>query len=292
MKKVALVGGSGFLGMALCETLKQHGYEVRVVSRSQRTREGMDWRIYRKGSCASLAAALEGCHAVVNLVGILNAGLLYPEDFYKAHVEFVTRLMDACQLVRVQRLLHVSALNASPDAASRYLSSKGAGEMLVQDRAGMAVTVFRPSVIFGRGDRFFSRFYELVNFAPGVLAIPCPNARLSPVYVMDVSRFMVNCLENDECVGASYELCGPKVYTLREIFEYLVELSERRLVLFDMPDALSRSLAHIVGFLPGRLFTIDNYRSLQLDGVCTASTAAAKCLVAVEDIVPGYLGRR
>ncbi len=291
MKKVALVGGSGFLGKALCETLGKHGYEARVVSRYRRAREGVGWRVYRKGSGISLAAALEGCHAVVNLVGILNARLFHPDDFHKLHTEFVTGLLDACRRAHVHRLLHVSSLNANPEAPSNYLCSKGAGEMVAQDCPDMAVTIFRPSVVFGRGDRFFSRFYALVNLAPGFLPIPCPNARLSPVYVMDVSRFMVNCLENDECIGASYELCGPSIYTLRDIFAYLVELSGRRLALFDMPDALTRFQARIVGLLPARPFTIDNYHSLQVDSVCTAA-AAVKCATAVEDIVPYYLRGR
>ena len=130
----------------------------------------------------------------------------------------------------------------------------------------LKVTSFRPSVIFGPGDSFLNRFAGLLRLTPGVFPLACPRARFQPVYVEDVVRAFVESLGNHKTFGQRYDLCGPKVYTLREIVEYVARLIGRRVRILGLNDRLSR-LRAAMEFAPGAV-SLDNYHSLQVDSVC------------------------
>jgi NADH dehydrogenase len=204
---------------------------------------------------------------VINLVGILNEG--GGESFRRAHYELPLSVLAACQAAGVGRLLHMSALNADAKrGTSEYLKTKGAAEDYLHANAGaVAVTSFRPSVIFGPDDSFFNRFATLLKI-PGPFPLACPKARFAPVYVGDVAEAFARSLDDPATFDQRYDLCGPRVFTLRELVDYTAQAMGARKPIVELNDALSRLQAKVLGLLPGRPFTMDNYRSMQMDSVC------------------------
>jgi uncharacterized protein YbjT (DUF2867 family) len=295
---ILILGGSGFVGGHLAHRLTERGWRVRIpVRRRARARHllvnpGIELIETGRGLAERLPELLGDCDAAVNLVGILNEQR--EGDFQRAHVELAYQFLRACQAMDVPRLLHMSALNANAlEPKSRYLRSKGEAEELMHAEAGTAlrVTSFRPSVIFGPDDSFFNRFAGLLKLAP-VFPLACPGARFAPVYVGDVVEAFVRCLEDDGTAGLRLELCGPRVYTLRELVRYTARQLGLRRIILDLPDFLARLQARVLQFVPGKPFTLDNYWSLQIDSVCQQDGCARLGIEprSVEAVVPGYLG--
>lgn len=302
IRKLGILGGTGFVGGHLVAELTRRRYRTRVLTR--RRERHRDLLVFPTSELVEanvhdpddLATQLEGCDAVVNLVAILNEGEHPGADFRAVHVELPRKLISACHRLGIGRLLHMSALGAREDAPSAYLRSKAQGEALVQAANGeaLAVTTFRPSIIFGPGDHFFNRFATLLRVSPLVFPLACPNARFAPVYVGDVARAFADALESKASFGSSYELCGPRVYTLRELVEYTATVAGLRRWVMGLNDRLSRLQARVLERLPGRPFTVDNYLSLQVDSLCQHDGLAALGIDphGVDAVVPTYIGQR
>jgi len=294
--RICILGGTGFVGRHLVPRLAASGYHCRLPARRpERHRElslvpGIELRRSDIFETGVLERQLEGCTAVVNLVGILNEE--GDRTFQRVHVDLVERILDAAQAVDVTRYLHMSALHAqATQGTSRYLRTKGQGEDLAHARTDMRVTSFRPSVIFGPGDGFFNRFATLLKITPGVFPLACPDARFAPIYVGDVTSAMTKALADPGCVGKGYDLCGPRIYSLEELVEYTAGVIDRKRVVMGLPDFGARLQARIFQLLPGKPFTMDNYLSLRTDSVCKHDGLAALGIEpqAVEALVPGYL---
>ena len=208
--------------------------------------------------------------AVINLVGILHdsdSSQPYGRRFAAAHVELPRKIVAAMQRAGVRRLLHMSALKAASDAPSSYLRSKAAGEALVVGAAGeIDATVFRPSVIFGPEDVFLNTFASLLKAFP-ILPIAGGKTRFQPVYVGDVAEAFIAALSDRTTIGKTYELCGPNVYTLKELVEYTGRLTGHPRPVIDLPGPLARLQACLLGLLPNPPMSPDNLRSLQVDNV-------------------------
>jgi len=230
---------------------------------------------------------------VINLIGILNEKGRSGKGFMRAHVELPEKIIEAGRETGVSRLLHMSALHASRLAPSHYLRTKALGEEMVHraENPDFHVTSFRPSVIFGPGDGFLNRFAVLLRISPGVFPLACPGARFQPVYVEDVVRVFTDSLDNHKTFGQRYDLCGPKVYTLREIVEYVAKLLGKRVCVVGLPDGLSYLQAAMLEFAPGKPFSLDNYRSLQIDSICEKGFPKVFDITttSLEEIAPGYL---
>ncbi len=304
--RIAVLGGTGFVGRRLCARLAAAGHEVRILARHrERHREllvlpGAQVIEADVHNPAVLRREFQGLDAVVNLVGILN------EDgrgesgrdgkgFEQVHAELPAKVVQACRLSGVTRLLHMSALHASLDGPSHYLRSKGRGEQIVHEAESdtLHVTSFRPSVMFGPGDSFTNRFAALLRQVPYVFPLACAGARLQPVYVEDVVQAFVVALDRHATFGKRFNLCGPQVYSLREIVAYLArQLGLRRRIL-PLNDRFSYLQAAVLQFAPGKPFTPDNYHSLQVASVCEAPFPAIFGLSPgrFEVIVPTYLSR-
>ncbi len=223
---------------------------------------------------SELVRQFEGMDAVIFLPGILNETRY--DRFREVHVEFPRRVVDAAIKAKVKRLLHMSALNAdTAKGVSDYLRSKGEGEdvMHLAAGAGVAVTSFRPSVIFGPEDSFFNRFASLLRLGP-MMPLACPKVRFAPVYVGDVARAFVVSLEDVSTHGQRIELCGPETLTLEELVKHTAGMIGLRRLVVPLSDALSRSMANVLQFAPGKPMTPDNYRSMQLDSVCSCNGLA------------------
>lgn len=274
IERIALIGGTGFVGRHLTRHLCNQGYTCRLITRHPHRQAAL-------GSISSviqadpydlesLTAALRDCDAVINLAGILNADKKQ-RTFRRVHVELVENIVAACRAAGVGRLLHMSALNADQSrGSSSYLRSKGEGENRAHllGKAGIAVTSFRPSVIFGHDDSFLNRFASLMRI-PGPLPLACPDAQLSPVYIDDVVAAFAAALENPDTFGKHYELCGPQVFTLAQLVRFIAEHTGRRKLVIPLPDWASRIQASVLQYVPGKPFTPDNYLSLQTPNVCS-----------------------
>jgi NADH dehydrogenase len=294
IQKICVLGGTGFVGRHLATRLANQGYLLKVLTRHpQRHREievlpgaelvGADIHDPR-----ILAEQFAGCDAVINLVGVLHE---YSNQSFRAvHAELPAKVVEACRASGVKRLLHMSALHA--DAAkgpSQYLFTKGEGEQTVMQAQNLAVTIFKPSIIFAPDDDFFNKFAGLLKFSL-VLPLACPNSRFAPVYVEDVAQAFEVALENDATIGQSYELCGPQVYTFKEIVEDIARMLRKKRLVVGLPDSLAQLQAKIFGLLPVKIFTMDNYLSLQVDSVCSCNGLEALGITphSVEGIMPAH----
>ncbi|MEJ2059694.1 MAG: complex I NDUFA9 subunit family protein [Gammaproteobacteria bacterium] len=298
INSVCVLGGTGFVGHHVCAQLVDAGYRVTVLTRRPDlhrdllvlpTLKLVEADVHEQ---AELEKHFQGMDAVINLVGILNEKGFDGSGFRHAHVELAKKVVAACRSRGVRRLLHMSALNAdAANGPSYYLRTKGEAENHVHTFSGgsLAVTSFRPSVIFGPGDSFINRFANLMRRIPFVFPLACPDARFAPVYVGDVAEAFVRALEDRGSFGLRLDLCGPRAYTLRGLLEYTARTLGLRRWIVDLPDWLSYTQAVVMEHLPGKVFTVDNYNSLKLDSVCTHG--AMTCRTAVEAVVPLYLGK-
>jgi NADH dehydrogenase len=302
MSVISILGGSGFVGTHLVNRLNAGGHRIRVLTRRRERckhllviprAEFFELDIHDRNS---LSEALAGSDVVVNLVGILNEAGHHGRGFQRPHVELPESIVSCCQRLGIRRLLHVSALRADPERApSFYLRSKGAGEALVH-AAGSAefrVTSFRPSVVFGPGDDFFNRFARLLRLLPGPFPLACGEARFAPVYVEDVVEAIGRCIALPASYGQRYELCGPLSYTLAELVQYCAATLGMKRHIIPLPDWLSRLQASVMEYVPGKPFSLDNYRSLQVDSLCGPGRDLSHLGIRptpLEGVVPTYLG--
>ena len=300
---VLVVGGSGFIGRHLVAALAAAGIRVTVPSRRRErakhlillpTVDVVEADILASGVLERLCA---GKQAVYNLVGILHGRRGrrdergpndYGPDFARMHVELPQAIVAACRASGARRLLHISALGAAPDAPSEYLRSKAIGERAVLAAEDLDVTVFRPSVVFGPEDRFLNQFALFAKLLP-VFAVPSPQARFQPVYVGDVARALHFALEEPTARGRAYELCGPRVFTMKELVEFVCAATGRRRLVFGLSDRLSYLQAWMLEHLPGKLMTRDNWLSMQVPNTCEAPFPFRLQPQPIEAVAPAYL---
>jgi uncharacterized protein YbjT (DUF2867 family) len=293
LPRVVVLGGSGFVGSHLTAALSAAAWRVLVVTRSRaRARHLLLLPTVEVIQAdpqdgAAMTNLFRGADAVVNLVGIVNERA--PRiTFDRVHVALARTVVAACRTANVTRLLHMSALNADRAGPSRYLRSKGEAEEIVMG-SGLAWTIFRPSIIFGREDSFLNMFAKLMRHLP-VIALAVPNARFQPVHVADVVHCFVEALGDDATIGKRFDLCGPKVYTLKNLVEYVGEVTGLRRPVIPLGPALSKWSARILELLPGPLMTRDNLASMQKDAVCNGALPTFDFVPAdLEAIAPMYL---
>ncbi|MCP3868380.1 MAG: complex I NDUFA9 subunit family protein [Gammaproteobacteria bacterium] len=296
---VAILGGTGFIGRHLAARLADAGLKCRIITKKLHRYRGI-----QAGRGVSLVAAdpfdpdqlksaIENTQVVINLVGILNE-TAKNATFKKVHVELTNRVVEACGETGVNRLLHMSALNADPtNGPSTYLKTKGEGEKLVHTlgQPGIKVTSFRPSVVFGPDDSFFNRFANLLRTIPGPFPLACSHARFAPVYVGDVAAAFVHSIDDKSTWGKHYDLCGPRSFTLKELVEYTARKVGIDKRIIELNDKSSRLQAIILGKMPGRPFSMDNYLSMQVDSTCGNNGLESLGITAtdIDAIVPFFL---
>lgn len=302
---VLVLGGGGFIGRHVVAALAARGVHATVPSRR---RERAKHLILLPtvtvveadiGDPPTLQRLVAGRDAVINLAGILHGrrgtsaesapGDCGP-DFARAHIELPQAIVAACRKHGVRRLLHMSALGAKRDAPSQYLRSKGIGEEAVLAADDLAVSVFRPSVVFGPEDGFLNLFSRLAALTP-VLALAGAQARFQPVYVGDVARVLVAALQQRASFGKRYDLCGPTVYALRELVRYVCRVTGRRRAVIGLPGRLAYLQAWMLEHLPGPLMSRDNLLSMQVASVCDCPLPFGVAGTPLEAVAPRYLMR-
>jgi uncharacterized protein YbjT (DUF2867 family) len=294
-KRVLVLGATGFVGRSVCAQLAARGIVPRILTRdSARARPlqvipSIDIVAGSPHDDAALAHALDGVDAAVNLVGILHQSRREP--FEKVHVGLPRRLALACRAAGVKRLLHMSALHSGRDGPSEYLRSRGRGEDALREvGAGLAITVFRPSVIFGQDDSFLNLFAGLVKPLP-IVPLAGAGVRFQPVWVEDVARAVAASIDDARTVGQSYDLCGPGTYTLAEIVRFVARLQGKERIILPLPGWAALAQAFVLEHLPGPVMTRDNLASMKVDSVCGCPfpEVFGFAPAAMEAIVPEYM---
>ena len=271
-KRLLVFGGSGFIGRYLLSRLSDEGYHVTALVRSQQSAERLasvsfDTAVVDLSSDHELASCFRQQDAAINLVGILHE--TSSSTFDAAHEELPLRLLRHCQTAGVPQYIHMSVLPASAERGpSRYLYTRGKGEDAVhQQDSAVAVTSLRPSIVFGPNDHFFFSFAAMLRWMP-VFPLACPNTRFAPVFVSDVVEAILRVVaEPQRFAGNRLDLCGPEVYTLRELIEFLARTTGHKCFIVGLPDSLARLQRTVFGALPKKIFTLDNYLSLQVDSL-------------------------
>ncbi len=296
-----MLGGTGFVGRSLASALVRRGYRVRIPTRNRERHRsllvlpGIELINADVHDAATLGRLVAGCSTVINLVGILHERPRNGSGFHKAHVRLVENALEACLEQGVERFLQMSALKANAEhGPSHYLRSKGAGERVVKNLAGGGIryTIFQPSAIFGPADSFTNMFAGLVRLFP-VLPLVKPDARLAPVFVGDVANAFCAALEDPSTAGKTYQLCGPDIFSLREIVATIAKTLGKRRLIIGLPDPLARLQAWFMDYvIPGRILSVDSFKSLSVASVCTDDGLAALGVraSAMRDLLPTYLG--
>ncbi|WP_187360058.1 complex I NDUFA9 subunit family protein [Chitinolyticbacter meiyuanensis] len=291
---VLLIGGSGFIGRQIAAQLADHGHTVTIPSRNREAHReqllelpGLTLVEANVHDSSQLAELVPRHDAVVNLVGILQGSTA---DFERVHVKLTERIVNACAMAGVRRYLHMSALGADVNGPSRYQRSKGDGEAVVR-ASGLAWTIYRPSVVFGRGDSFLTVFAALQRLAPCV-PLASSTARFQPVWVGDVARAFVTGIEQAQLAGHTLYLVGPRVYTLAELVRYAGRVAGHRRLVFGLPDWAARLQASAMQLLPNPPLSHDNLDSMKVDNVHAPGFAPELgwTPTALEAVAPGYLG--
>ncbi|MFI5447421.1 complex I NDUFA9 subunit family protein [Polaromonas sp. UC242_47] len=308
MKKILVLGGTGFVGRHLCEKLTQLQWRVTVPTRQEANARdiqmlpALDVFEADVHDEAALTELVAGHDAVVNLVAILHGS---QSDFQKVHVALPQKLARACVASGVSRVIHISALGAdarNPDGApSMYLRSKGHGEVALHQAARLALTLLRPSVIFGAEDKFLNTFAQLQKTFP-LIPLAGAQALFQPVWVENVAEAVVHSLQDAHThatVGKTFEACGPAIFTLRQLVEMAGSFSGVRhgqgRPVIALPAALGRLQARLMALAPGEpLLSRDNLDSMTLPNIASGNLPGLQALgitpAAVEAIAPTYLG--
>lgn len=294
--RILVLGGAGFLGRHLVARLAERGRRVLVATRRRERAkhllplpsvEVVEANCLRDDELARLVGMVS---AVVNLVGILHdrdRTAPFGRAFADVHVELPRRLGATAAGAGVTRLVHVSALGATGDGPSAYLRSKAAGEAALR-QVFPSATVLRPSVIFGPEDRFLNLFAALQARLPFLL-LPCAAARFQPIYVGDVAAAIDTCISAS--AGESYDLCGPRVYTLAELARYAGALAGVERPIVPLGETLALIQAGLLEFLPGPPMSRDNVLSMRRPSICSGPSAPelGLQLAALEERAPDYL---
>lgn len=299
--KILLLGGTGFVGRSTCALLVDRfgGAGGAIVVPTRRIGHARDIQMLPTLQTveadvhddAVLARLLPGCDAVVNLVAILHGS---EAEFKRVHIDLPRRLAAACRAAGVRRLVHISALGAHPSAPSLYLRSKAAGEAALGS-AALDLTVLRPSVIFGEHDSFLNLFAKLQSVFP-VMPLGGASARFQPVWVEDVARAVVRCLDRPETTGKTFECAGPTVYTLEQLVRLAGRWSGRERPILPLPGGLARLQAMALELMPGpTLMSRDNVESMKVPNVASGTLPGLDALgiaaTPLESVAPVYLGK-
>jgi len=298
MKKILILGGTGFVGRHLCEKLAEGDYRTTVLTRRRSNASHLqmlpmvDVVEVAAHNAAALMPLLAEHDAVVNLIAILHGS---EAAFEKAHVQLPLELAKACDATGQRRIVHVSSLGADLNAPSMYQRSKARGEAVL-NAAGLDVSVLRPSVIFGAEDKFLNTFASLQKLFP-FIPLAGSTARFQPVWVEDVASAIVKCIEDKTTIGQTYEDCGPEVFTLKQLVQLAGQYSGHDRPVIGLPDVLARIQAALMELAPGEpIMSRDNLDAMKVDNISGGKLPGLQALgitaATLSAVVPFYLGNQ
>jgi len=269
-KTIAIFGASGFLGSSIVLALNQSNYRLKLFSRNKEKIKF--WTVnpniqifdFNLDDLTQVKKDLKNTDVVINLLGILHQSK--KDSFDKIHHLWPSHLAKTMKELGIKRLLHLSALGSSSNAASLYLKSKILGETALLKHKDLYLTILRPSIIFGTKDNFINMFKLLVKWLP-VIVLLSPQSKFQPIYIEDVSKIITKSLWDKKTYGKVYELGGPDVYSLKEIIKLIIKSEKLQRLIIPLNKTLSYMFALIMEMLPIKILTRDNWRSMQVDNV-------------------------
>jgi len=299
---VTVFGGSGFVGGQVVRALAKAGHRVRVAVRNP----NLAYRMRMLGdvgqievvqanvrNAPSVARAVDGAEAVVNLVGVLWEN--GRQKFQTLHVMGAKTVAEQAKAAGVKRLVQVSAIGADVKSSSKYQRTKAEGEAAVRAAFPGAV-VIRPSIVFGAEDKFFNKFGQMAALFPALPLIGGGETKFQPVYVADVAAVIAKAVAHPAAEGLTYELGGPAVYSFKALMELILRETGRNRVLASIPFFAAGLIGKVGDLSPiAPPLTSDQVESLKTDNVADHGlpglAEAGVVPTAVEAVVPSYLYR-
>ena len=292
LSKCVIFGGTGFIGSNLASKLASHVSEIVVLTRNPDAHKSL--KIIPNLSLVksnlnderNIRDNLSNADLVINTVGILNE-FDQINTYENLHYQLVKKISNAVKFNGVRRLLHISSLNAKQNETSKYLHTKGLAEDFIMSETSKfcKVTVFRPSIVFGEKDSFFNKFATILKFSP-ILPLACPYAKFQPIYVGDLTDYMIKTINDEQTYAQKIDATGPKVYSFIDLIRLTLSVMDMYRVIIPLNHMFSKLQARVFQNLPGKIFTMDNYNSLQLDSTSNSGFIGS---TTVEDLLPKYL---
>ncbi len=294
-KLITVFGGGGFVGRYVVETLLRSGARVRVAGRNLKSA----WFLKALGNLGqvqfvaaditrpeTLAGAVAGADAVVNLVGILKG------DFDAIQRAGAQNVAEAAKKAGATGFVQMSAIGADPASPSKYGRTKAQGEAAVR-KAFPQATILRPSIIFGREDGFVNRFAGMISLAPAI-PVMRGDTKFQPIFVGDVAHAVAKAIANPEQhAGKTHALGGPEIFSMKQINEWIAGAIGRKRLFIDVPDPIGGLMARVTGFLPGAPITWDQWLMLQKDNIVETGEAGLAAFnitpTPLETVAPAWL---
>ena len=297
---VTIFGGSGFLGRHTVRALARAGWRIRVATRNPGrgfflrplgTVGQIDFVKCDVADADSVAAAVKGSNAVINLTGIL---FQKGQTFEDVQAEGAANIAHAAADAGATALVHVSAIGADAQSESEYATTKAQGEQAVRESFPNAV-ILRPSIIFGPEDGFFNKFAAMARYLPVLPLVGGGHTRFQPVFVGDVAAAIVKALSSEQARGRTFELGGPSIYSFKELLQIILRETGRKRILAPLPFGIATVQAAFLQILPNPILTMDQVKLLKNDNVVAPTAAGLADLgitpTSVEAVIPSYLWR-
>jgi len=294
---ITILGGTGFVGSSLLNSFAKTDNIVTIITRNREKNKRLlvypnikliQADVYNNDD---LIQHTKKTDVLINLIGILNERGHSGKGFRKAHNDLVRVILNISKENSINRILQMSALNADPKGPSHYLRTKGEAEsyLMTYGKRFANITIFKPSVIFGENDSFILRFSKLLDYVPYLFPLACHNSKFAPVYVDELSDFIINSIPDTKSFNKKYNLCGPKVYSLKDIVELIIKTKNISTKVIPLSKSFSKAQANLMEFIPGKPFSIDNFNSCQIDSICDSDYEFYSDL---ETIIPTYINSK
>lgn len=288
---LTIFGGSGFIASEIVYKLSKSFKEIRLLTRNTqacnhlKVIKNIQIHLYEPSNVSSYSMHVNESDIVINTVGILNESR--KQSFDDIHFDFVRKIINKSKESSVKKFIQLSALNADESGLSKYLQSKGKADKYISSMSSTSfkTVIFRPSIVFGEKDSFFNRFKSLLKIIP-VFPLACPNSMFSPVYVKDLTEFIKESSLTDKYDNMTQNVTGPKNYKFIELIHFILSTMKIKRLVIPLNYTLSKLQAFAFTYLPGNIFTLDNFKSLQKDNV---SVGGLKGTSTIEEFVPPYL---
>ena len=288
---LTIFGGSGFIASEIVYKLSKSFKEIRLLTRNTqacnhlKVIKNIQIHLYEPSNVSSYSMHVNESDIVINTVGILNESR--KQSFDDIHFDFVRKIINKSKESSVKKFIQLSALNADESGLSKYLQSKGKADKYISSMSSTSfkTVILRPSIVFGEKDSFFNRFKSLLKLLP-VFPLACPNSMFSPIYVKDLTGFIKEASLTDKYDNTIQNITGPKDYKFIELINFILSTMKIKRLIIPLNYSLSKLQAFAFTYLPGNIFTLDNFKSLQVDNI---STGGLKGTSSIEDFVPPYL---
>ena len=291
---LTIFGGSGFIASEIVYKLSKSFNEVRLLTRNTqacnhlKVIKNIQIHLYDPSNVSSYSIHINESDIIINTVGILNESR--KQSFDDIHFNFVRKIINKSKKCSVKKFIQLSALNADESGLSKYLQSKGKADKYISSISSTSfkTVILRPSIVFGEKDSFFNRFKSLLKLLP-IFPLACPNSMFSPVYVKDLTEFIKEASLTDKYDNMIQNVTGPKDYKFIELINFILSTMKIKRLVIPLNYSLSKLQAFAFTYLPGNIFTLNNFRSLQEDNI---SLGGLKGTSSIEEFVPTYLDNK